>query len=104
MHILVPLTYSNMTIAFFSGRIQVAPKHLVFEGPESIVPLIPEKQKLYNRPDFMIQPKLHEYFAILRHFFLPLFFSESVSYLPASSLPLLIFASLFLPALLSSLV
>lgn len=54
MHILVLLTYSDMTIAFFFGHIEVAPKHLVFEGTESIVLLVLEKWKLYNPPDFMI--------------------------------------------------
>lgn len=43
MHILVLLTYSDMTVAFFSGHIQVAPKHLVFEGSESIVLFTLEK-------------------------------------------------------------
>lgn len=104
MHVLVLLTYSDVTTAFFSGHIQVSPKYLVFEWSESIMLLTLEKWKLYNPPDFMIQGKLCEYFAILRDFFLPRFFSESVSYPSAPSLPLLIFPSLFLPALLSSLV
>lgn len=58
-----------MTIDLFSGHIQVIIEHLVFEGSESITLLFPEKWKLYNSPDFMIQPKLREFYGILRGFF-----------------------------------
>lgn len=40
MHILVPLTHSNMAMAAFSGHIQVGPKHPMFELSKSILLLI----------------------------------------------------------------